>query len=150
MDRVLKLALLAVGVLACGQVARADDKSHKAAAKEVLKAMDMENQLQAGIDVAMEQMSKTSPVPLPDAQKEKIKKFLTKYMGWEGLEDDFVKIYVKTYTEDELKDIAAFYKTPTGKKMASKAAEIAKQSMELGQKRVQENQAELIKILTEK
>lgn len=134
--------------LACGPAAPADDKSHKAAAREVLKAMDSEKQLQASIDVTLDAMTKANPMLREN--RDKIKKFLVKYMGWEGLEDDFVRIYVKSYTEDELNDIAAFYKTPTGKKMASKTAEITKQALELSQRKLEENQAELIRILTEK
>jgi len=149
MNRVLKFALLAVGVLVCGQAARADDKSHKAAARDLFKAMDLEGQYAATIDVALEQINKTSPTPLSADQKGKMKKFFTKYMGYEGMEDDLVKMYTKNFTEDELKEVANFYKTPAGKKLASKTGEMTKLGMELAQKKVQENQAELIKILSD-
>lgn len=146
MNRVLKVVVFAVGVLVCGQAVQADDKTHKAAAKELLKAMDAEAQYTSAIDTQVDQLAKANPMFAE--KKDALKKFFTKYMGYESMEDDLVKMYTKNFTEAELKEITTFYKTPAGKKLASKTAEISKLGMELGMKKVQENQAELIKLLT--
>ena len=44
-----------------------------------------------------------------------------------------VPVYAKHYTEDELKELIAFYKTPIGKKMVEKLPQIAQESYGIGE-----------------
>jgi uncharacterized protein len=45
-----------------------------------------------------------------------------------------VPVYQKHYTEDELRAVIGFYKTPNGKKMLEKSPLVMQESMEIGQK----------------
>jgi uncharacterized protein len=45
-----------------------------------------------------------------------------------------VPVYQKHYTEDELRAVIGFYKTPNGKKMLEKSPLVLQESMEIGQK----------------
>ena len=76
-----------------------------------------------------------------------MKKFFSKHLSWENLKDDFIKLYTDAFTEPELKDIYAFYQTPSGKKMVAKMPELTGKGMQLGASRVQANQAELQSML---
>ncbi|MFY9694795.1 MAG: DUF2059 domain-containing protein [Xanthobacteraceae bacterium] len=49
------------------------------------------------------------------------------------LTDAIAVIYANNFTVDELHDIAAFYRTPTGQKPIARQAVIAQQSMAMGQ-----------------
>ena len=45
---------------------------------------------------------------------------------------DVARVYASKFTEQELKDTLAFYKTPLGKKLIEQEPAIMQQSMELG------------------
>jgi hypothetical protein len=132
------LILLLIGLMA---PVRADDKSHKAAAEELLKESKADVQFEKAIDEILNLQIKANPhlAQIRPAMKE----FFDKYMSWTAMKDDVIKIYAEEFTEAELKEIATFYKTPTGKKMIEKMPFLLKKGMELGLKRMQENQAEL-------
>ena len=49
------------------------------------------------------------------------------------LTEAIAAIYATDFTADELHDIIAFYRTPTGQKLISRQPEIAQQSMMMGQ-----------------
>ncbi len=133
---------LAAAILftACS-TASADQESHRKAAENLLKVMGVEGQLQTTIDQMLELQVKSNPQIAPF--KDAMKRFFTKHMSYSGLKEDFITIYVDTFTEEELDQITAFYQTPTGRKMAEKMPELSSKGMQLGAKRVQDNQAEL-------
>jgi hypothetical protein len=65
------------------------------------------------------------------------------------LKDDLIKIHMEEFTEEELKEIAAFYRTPIGKKAIQKMLPLQQKCSELGMKRVQENIGELQRMVVE-
>lgn len=54
---------------------------------------------------------------------------LSKKMFNKILNEDVVALYDKFYTENEIKDIIVFYKSPTGKKLIEKMPEMEKEIM---------------------
>ena len=51
----------------------------------------------------------------------------------DGIIDKFSVVYMEEFTHDEIKDLLAFYATPTGKKMAEKTMVLAQKGMAIGQ-----------------
>jgi len=51
----------------------------------------------------------------------------------DGVIESISKIYMAEFTHDEIKDLLAFYATPTGLKMAEKTMVLAQKSMTVGQ-----------------
>lgn len=140
--------MIAAAVLAVFSPApRADETSHRKAAEDLLKATNVEKQLGDAIDQSVAVQVKANPQIAPKAGV--LKKFFAKYLSWETLKDDLTKVYTDVFTEDELKQITAFYNTPVGKRVVAKMPELMGKGMELGVRRVQENQGELIRMLKE-
>jgi hypothetical protein len=52
-------------------------------------------------------------------------------ISWERMEPMMVRVYSKVYTADELKDIAAFYRSPPGQKMLAKMPQAMQESMQM-------------------
>ena len=77
----------------------------------------------------------------------KIKDFYKKYIGWDSVKKDLAKLYSKYYTPEELKDITAFYKTKTGKKVLATMGKLSYEGQMLTQKRLRPHLNELKKIL---
>ena len=127
--------------------AMADTKSHRKAAEDLLTAMGIEAQMAKMIDTQLD--SQTKMMPMMAQLKEPMKKFFNKYMSYASMKEELITSYVEAFTEKEIKEITAFYKSPIGKKLVEKTPELTSKITETTSKRVQENQAELTKMITE-
>lgn len=113
-------------VLACmfaAQISLAQqDEAFK---KDVLKLMEISGS-NAAMDVAKEQILKMIPAAKQDA-------FLVEFnASLPALYDKVAEVYMQEYTKQDVKDMIAFYGTPIGKKMASKAGAITAKSQTAG------------------
>lgn len=64
-----------------------------------------------------------------------------------SLYDKLAKVYMETFTHDEVKQMIKFYETPVGKKMSSSAGLLYKKSTEAGQEWGQELQGMMMKYM---
>ena len=53
-----------------------------------------------------------------------------------ALEPDFVKLYSDAYSEEEIDGILAFYRSPAGRTMLAKAADLTESSIAISQRRM--------------
>lgn len=139
--------LALAGFLAAANPGYADDKSHKAAAEDCLKAMKVEALLESTIEQSIDVQIKANPAIAQ--YKPVMLKFFKKHMGWDGMKDDMIGLYTDAFTEAELKELATFYRSKVGQKLVQKTPELTGKGMQLGMKKVQDNQAELRKMIEE-
>ena len=132
-------------VLAGVQFSWADEASHRAAAEEMLKDANTDKTMRAAIDTMLDAQLKANRGLVP--VKDVMKKFLIKHLSFEALKDELIELHVKEFTEEELKEIAAFYRSPAGKKFIEKQPVMMQKGAELGMRRVQENTAELTQMI---
>jgi uncharacterized protein len=150
-DRVMRTmiysCLLAVSLVLNSGVVVADEKSHRQAAEDLLKATNTEK----AIETVMDQMLAISIPQNPQLApyQDVMKKFLSKYFSLESLQEELMTIYTAEFTEEELKQIVAFYQTPVGKKAIEKLPQLTAKAGQLGVARVQANQAELQQMIEE-
>lgn len=139
-----KLSLITVAALLsllAAPALRADEASHLKAAEDLLVAAQMEEIFAKSIDQALDQQLEANP-KLAEV-KEVMQAFFNKYMSWGALKSDMAKLYVESFSEQELLDITKFYQTPSGKKVALTTPLLMSKGASLGQKRVQEHLPEL-------
>ena len=72
-----------------------------------------------------------------------VMKWSEKYMSWDALRDVFAWNYVEAFSEEEMKELIKFYKSPVGKKMALKHPELLEKSGQMASQIAQDNMAEL-------
>jgi len=72
-----------------------------------------------------------------------------KYFNWESMKEEYTELYAANYTEEELKAIIAFMKTPAGTKWREKGAVITTKKAMLNQARMKKAMAEIITISKE-
>ncbi|MBA9077035.1 DUF2059 domain-containing protein [Rufibacter quisquiliarum] len=122
--------------------------SHYKAAETLLVAMGTpkatNDNVQEMLTLQMEQ------VPAMKAAELEVRAFFSKYMSWDAIKDDMVKLYMNEFTEKELKDMTSFYNTPTGKKLAAKQGTIAIKSTKIGQEKITPHMMELQQIIQAK
>ena len=66
-----------------------------------------------------------------------------KVFVWENFEDEFVELYVATFSEREIADLIAFYETPTGRKLVKIQPELMQKGAALGAELGAQHSAEL-------
>ena len=112
-----------------------------AAATELLKLMDVEGVMRAGMLATFDATARQQPAmePLRDVML----RWADRHMTWAEVGGDFVRVYTDTFTESELRDLVAFYKTPTGRKLAAQTPELTRRGAEVGAALAQRHMAEL-------
>ncbi|MEO5722623.1 MAG: DUF2059 domain-containing protein [Chthoniobacterales bacterium] len=135
------LSLLALSLLTLPPAARADEASHRKAAESLLGLVGMEALLNKSVDQMLQMQVSQNPAIAP--YQAEMKTFLNKYMSWPSMKDDMIKAYTASFTEPELKELAAFYQTPVGTKTIETMPALMAKGAEMAQKRVQEHLPEL-------
>jgi hypothetical protein len=119
----------------------AETDSHTAAVEEFFVVMKMKETTDKTID-QMLQMQVTQQPQLA-AFKDVMTTFLRKHVSFAALKDDMVKLYRDAFTEEEIRAMSAFYRTPVGQKAVEQLPALSAAGAQMGMSRVQANMGEL-------
>jgi len=139
---VVCLPLLAVLLAAVPQPAPVS--AHEKAARELFQMAGGEKLAEGGAE-AMIGVIRSDPEMAP--YEHVFRAWYQKMFAEADLESEMVRLYMKTFSEKELQEITAFYKTPVGRKAVAAMPELMRQGAELGMKRAQEHEGELREML---
>ena len=134
--------------IACGllpAVCWADDASHRKAAEGLLITIEAEKTMQDHAERLLETLLKQNPQLM--SQRDAVKTFITKYLHWPSLKEDVITLYAQEFTEAELKQLTAFYRTPVGHKSLAAMPKLAMAGTQLGITRLQAHREELQRML---
>jgi hypothetical protein len=133
-------AILLVGIGQALSVS-ADEASHR---QQVQKLFEL-TQMQQKIDESLDNVLALQIAQSPELKKNKtvVKEFLERHIGWHSLEDALTDMYLKEFSEQELKDMNAFYGSATGKKVIERLPVLVQMRNQLASARLQENIGEL-------
>jgi hypothetical protein len=124
--------------------ANADEVSHRAAAEELLLLTNadkllkpMWKQMEAMMEQQFVQMGAPEELrPVLNRYTSKLVKVVEEEFGWAKMKNNYIDIYVKTYTEGEIRAISEFYKSPVGKKFIEKMPQLMQESMAISQNKM--------------
>ena len=123
----------------------ADNSAHIQQVETLFKLTQMEKKINESIDSIMQlQLSQN---PALSAHKAQMRAFFEKHIGWNALKNDITAMYLKTFSEDELKAINGFYITPAGQKVINALPGLVQQRNQLAMMRLQQNIGELQQII---
>jgi len=114
-------------------------------AEKLLDSLDANGQVQQAIGRMVDLQIRQKPVLAP--YKGVILKFFEKYINYETLRLELARMYTEAFTESELREINAFYATPTGKRLVAQNQEIMKKAGESGVRQVQAHRSELERMI---
>lgn len=112
--------------------AHADDKTKMAKIQELFEVSKMHALITQSQQLTMQRvksgmLQRLYGIKLNADQQERLNDFLDKIetvvtdaMDWKTLEPQYAKIYADAYTEQQIDDLLAFYKSPTGQVMVQK------------------------------
>ncbi|WP_211215072.1 DUF2059 domain-containing protein [Algicola sagamiensis] len=123
----------------------ADEASHKVLTEKLLETTNAQSSLtEAYTQIEQVFITSMKELRLPkdmqpkvESHIEKMQKVLKEELDWQKLKQPLTELYMKTYTESEMKEILAFYKTEAGQKLLQKAPELMKESMDISGKVLQ-------------
>ena len=123
----------------------ADNSSHVQQVETLFKLTQMEKKIDESIDSIMQlQLSQN---PALSAHQSQMRAFFEKHIGWAALKNDITAMYLKTFSEDELKAINGFYITPAGQKVITALPGLVQERNQLAMMRLQQNIGELQQII---
>lgn len=119
------------------------------AAEDVLLASKADALFKSNMAVTLKQASANLPEDKRAKFIEVMNTFVAKYINWDMIKDQLASVYAQQFTEKELKDLAAFYRSPLGLKLNDKLPILTQKGAELGQQAVQSHQLELQQMMQE-
>jgi len=87
--------------------------------------------------------------PILKRYTDKLFNIMEQTLSWQTLKEDMISIYVNAFSEDELKGMLAFYKSPVGLSVIEKMPAAMQQSMITMQRRMPKLQEQLKQISEE-
>ena len=141
------LAALLLSLFTTGLYAE-NASSHRAQVDTLFTLTQMEKKISQSVGSVVQLQLRQNPAL--SVHKETVTQFFEKYIGWRALEEDMVNMYMKTFSEDELKTINAFYITPAGQKVIKVVPQLVQQRNQVAMGRLQKNIGELQKLLADK
>ena len=143
----MKRTLILCLVLACAAPLAAwsqDAKpasSHRQVTEELLQVMGVEktsvDAATAYFDVMVEQNAAMADY------KDVMVKWVKNTLSWEKMGPRMTDLYMQTFTEGEIRELIAFYKTPVGQKTLQQMPVLMQEGMKIGTDLAKEHQGEL-------
>jgi hypothetical protein len=139
--------LFAIGVLGiCGIFpAWADDAGKMAKVEEFMRVSRLERTMTASMSLVIQQvktgmLEEMGEVKLtPEKQQAleelqgKVERLVIEALGWPRMKENYARLYAETFTEQELDDMLAFYKSESGQSMVSKTPDLMLRAGEIAQ-----------------
>jgi len=123
----------------------ADADSHRQAVEKLFKLTQMQEKINESVDNVLQIQLQQSPQLEPHRQV--LNDFLQKHIGWNSMKDAITAMYIEAFSEAELKEMNAFYMTPTGQRVISDVPQLVQRRNQLAMQRMQENIGELQKLI---
>jgi hypothetical protein len=134
--------ILGIGLVAApGAGAQTPTPGAVKAATELMQVMHADKTLHDQIAAAFDLQIKNNPAM--EQYRGTMQAFADKYLTWDAIGPQLTNAYAQVFTESEIKDLIAFYKSPTGQKLASQQATLVAKGQAIGLSVVQSHQGEL-------
>ncbi|WAW10874.1 DUF2059 domain-containing protein [Oxalobacter vibrioformis] len=141
----LMIFILAAFV-SCGALAQTSQPASKASIEQLLEITETKQMYEA----TMQEMTKmvdqsTARIMnrIPPEKQGKFKKAMAQLdtiikeeMSWDKMKSQYVQIYMETFTQQEIDDLAAFYQTPSGKSFIKKQPLVIQRTSAISQEKM--------------
>lgn len=132
-------------------------ESTRESVEELLQATNADSvvdNMYAQTDAAMANMAQELGITAAEQESfnnymSRVSALMRQEMSWDRMREPIIDIYLKHYTEKEIQDMLAFYKTETGQSMVSKMPVVINESMQLTQQMLQNFMPKLMVLIEE-
>ena len=140
--------LLFMGALLLAMAARPGEEiGHRQAVEELFEVLGMERAHKAGMEQMLAvQIQQNPQIGLfGDVHR----RFFEKHMSWESLREEFIGVFMEEFSERELRELIAFYRTPTGQNTVTKLPVLMSEGSRLQARLLREKMSELERMIRE-
>lgn len=134
--------LLALATPTAAQQARTFTPSHMAVARELLQAVQIQKVSMAGVESMISEQIRTNPQM--GRYREAMLAWAREIFASEEAIDAFAALYADAFSEEDLRALLAFYRTPLGQRVATMQPIMATRGADLGRRLAEGKQADLI------
>jgi uncharacterized protein len=120
--------------------------SELAAARELLEVSRSRENFIRGMEIGMEAGGMGQLTP---EVRTAVREVLDEHFPWEALAPGMARLYADLYTEEEIRAMIAFYRTPLGQRMIETLPELTAGSQRVAQERLQAVMPELVRRIQE-
>ncbi len=155
-------AALCACLLLVTPLARADDAARQKQVEQLFTAMHLEQTFDQLMNQVMAQNQAVAAGLFPELeqnpkQKAEYDAFMTRVaamiqssFSWSVFEPEYAKIYLRTYSDEELSGMLAFYDSPVGRSVLAKTPQVLQASSAIAVERMQELTPRLRGMMDEK
>lgn len=148
--RFISIAVFGVAILGAtsplrAQTPEARSATHEAAAAELFEVIQLEDQATATLAAVL--ANGAGPEEYRGTIAAALSEFFDTYMTWDVVRPMYLRIYMEVYTEQELRELAAFYRTPLGTKTIQEAARMTRLTVEASTHLIEEHREHLQRIV---
>lgn len=140
MMRSTVLAVALLFAVASGAHAQ-QETAHERAAAELIDLLQLEQLHESSIEMLMETMLEQNPMLTPF--RDIFADFFAEFSPWQAMYPQYLNMYRDAYTEPELRELIAFYRTPVGQKTVELMPELMQQGAEIGHRQIEPHLPEL-------
>jgi hypothetical protein len=141
----MKKLILAAALLLCAAVPAAAQEepsaSEIAAVRELLEVSRTRENFIRAMELGMEQ---GGMMELTEELRQVVRGFMDEFFAYDELEPEFIRIYTEQFTEEEMRAMTAFYRTPVGMRMIERTPELTVALQAMTMERMQEHMPELM------
>ena len=137
-----------IPLILCGllpAVALATEQTHRQEVTKLFSLVRMEQQVNESVDNLVALQLRQEPRLAKHTTI--VRNFFERNIGWEAMRPALIDMYMSNFSEEELAKMNAFYITPVGQKLLTRAPELVQQRNELAAQRLQKRIGELEKDL---
>jgi hypothetical protein len=116
--------------------------SHLAAARELVDVVRLVEVAAVGVNVSIDEQIRGNPAMEP--YRTTMKEWGSALFATDEAKNAFAGLYASTFTEAELRQLVAFYRTPLGQKLAGSQTTLTVRGAEIGRSLAQAHQADLV------
>jgi hypothetical protein len=124
------------------------DSATVATIERLFVVADLRDLYEQSMAQSLEAQLRAAPMLEPYADL--LRDFMERYASWEVMKPDLVRLYREVFTEDDIRQMIAFYETDFGQRMMAKMPQVMARTSELSARRVQEHFPELLAELEER
>ena len=158
--KILLLLLVGLGCISALPMLVAEDQdavlnSHQQAANELLILTGAEKNGKIMADAVWQSMlpglnqDGSASEAMMDDLREAVGEWTEQVLSWENMGPPMIALYTETFTEDELDELIAFYKTPIGARSLEKLPELMQKGALIGQQLAANKQDQLQRAVVE-
>ena len=111
------------------------------AVRELLQVSRTRDNFIRAMELGMEQSGMGELTP---AVRQVLREFMDEHFRYEDLEPEMIRMYTDLYTEEEIRGMTAFYRTPVGQRVIETLPELSAASQRMAQTRLQAAMPQLV------